>query len=45
MRFANFTALITVSRKGAQPGLSVLNEVLELMKQHKINTDEYRYTV
>ena len=33
MRFANYTAHITVSRKGAQPSLPTLSEVTDLMRK------------
>ena len=38
MKFANYTASLTVSRIGAQPSLPMLDEVKAFMAQHKTDT-------
>lgn len=40
MKFANYTASLTVSRMGAQPSLPTLAEVKAFMKQHETDTQD-----
>lgn len=41
LQFANCTAGITVTRMGAQPSLPSIDEVLQVMKQHHLNTEPF----